>query len=368
MREIKLIALEDRKGNRKSPNWYIYDNSTGDDRRISTGCRIGEQDEKARTALAQYITNRNTTSTPQNAEEVLVAIALKNYWEEKGQYAIGANAEKFVAERLKKSTLYPLFVSQITQGKIDTHVREGEKKGLSLGTIRKDLEHLRAALNYEEGERRLLRAPKIKLPDRPPARERILSLEEIHKSLDFCKSDHIRNTILLMLNTGQRPNAIEKLTWFQVNFDKGIIEFPKGKVKQTKKRVRSVYMNELVYNLLKELYEKRTTEFVIEQVFKNKAGEVTKTRPAGCVKKGIKAVFLRMGIMDAGRYTLRHTFANLCDGDAATRTQIMGHTSTETTEWHYLKVNKDKHLNSLGQVGALFNFPQNFRKSENQAI
>lgn len=366
-----LIKLQDKSGNLKSNYWYIewWDVATGRNKRQTTGYKIGSQDAQAKTFFAQWMLEKEKP-VAKDPNELLIATALEDYWHEHGQHIESASSQKYVDARLKDSLFITLYASQITQGKINEYTRICQKKGLSNGTIRKDLEHLRAALNHEQREQRLLWVPKFKLPNRPNAREHLLSLDDIGNSLDFCKSEHVKNTIVLMLNTGQRPGVIEHLTWFQVDFKERVINFsaPGGRI--TNKRVRPVRMNEVVYELLLRLYEIRTTEFVIEQVFRNKKGQVTKTRPAGNIKKGIKAVFKRMGIdkKGMGRYTLRHTFANLCEADDKTRSDIMGHTDTETTQWHYLKANKQKQQAAMDQVGELFQTTQKLRNSENRGF
>lgn len=297
-----------------------------------------------------------------------MAQALKDYWDEHGKFQTGAKTEEFVKKRLEESEIIHLYVSQVTQGQINKLVRQAQEVGYSNGSIRKDLEHLRAALNHEVREQRLLYCPKFKLPERPKARERILSLDEIASAQEHTKSEHVENTIILMLNTGQRPAAVATLTWFQVDFQERIIHFQRNGRRISNKRIRPVRMNDVVFELLTHLYSIRTTEFVIEQVFKNKDGKVTKTRPAGNIRHGLKSAFKRAGIEDASRYTLRHTFANLCDTDDKTRSDIMGHTDTKTTDWHYLKSNKDKQQKAMDGVGKLFEkTTQKLRRSKNDA-
>lgn len=357
----ELIQLRDIAGNLKSPFWYIkyYD---GRSKRVSTGCRIGAQDHEANTALAAFTLERERP-TARGPDQLMTAQVLRDYWDEHAQFVVDKKREEACRERLLPS-LGPKFASNLTPAIISQYVRECESRGESNGTIRRDLEHLRAALNHEVKEQRLIYCPKIQLPSRPKARERILSIEEIGKMLNSNVSDHIRNTITLMLNTGQRPGVVSELTWFQVDFKERIINFSIPGKKQTNKRVRSVRMNAVVYELLKGLHKQRTTEFVIEQIFRNKSGDVTKTRPAGNIKKGIKSLFLKVGITEkgSGRYTLRHTFANLFEGEDKTRSDIMGHTDTTTTEWHYLKANKTKQQAALDGVGEIFKSAQKVRK------
>lgn len=332
----KLITLRDQEGNILSENWYIHYYDGERSRRISTGCKIGTQDHEANLALASFTLERERPSA-KNPDQLLITQALRDYYEEHGQYTVSAKKLLCHENRLKEHFLGQ-FVSQITPSIIAGYVRKCEERKESNGTIRRDLEHLNACLNHEVREQRLIYAPKFKLPPPPAPRERILSEEEITRLLRLSKpkAPTIENMrlyafLVLMLSGGQRPGTVEGLTWFQVDFEEGIIGYDKTGKKQTNKRVRPVPMSAYSREVLEWMHEHRVSEFVLG--WRKKAGTVRTAFTTLCRNAGIEGV---------GRYTLRHTFANRVVTDEKTRADLMGHTSVKTTRHHYIKTNMDK--------------------------
>lgn len=349
----RLEQLRDGDGLR-SPHWYIvyYDGKRS--RRISTGYRIGAEDTEAQVALAQFILERERPT--RKPDELLVAQALADYDKEHYQYSATAKGFSYHEKRLREH--FKGFVGNITQGSVNAYIRECQARGESNGTIRKDLEILKAALNHEVREQRLIYAPRFKLPPPPPPRDKILSSDEINRLLEACQSDHLKHFVEIMRHTGQRPGAVEQLKWFQVDFDDRIIHFDRTGKQQTNKRVRPVAMSHALYVLLKKLFKKKKTEYVLEYT-DIITGEV---RPAGCVKKGFKAACKRAGI-EGSRYTIRHTVLDRINdvADEKTASDIGGHTNTRTTRRNYIKSKMGKQREVLD--GLWGKSAQKLRKS-----
>lgn len=329
----KLIKLVDKKGNLKSPFWYIeyYD---GRGKRKSTGCEIGKGDHAANTALAAFTLERERP-TAREPDKLMVAQALKDYYEEHAQHVVSADRAGYCEARLMPF-FGNRFVAHVTPSLVNKYVRECQERKESNGTIRRDLEHLRAALNHEVSEQRLIYAPKFRLPPAPEPRERILTATEARRLIKECKTPHLKAFVQIMLLTGQRPGAVENLTWFQVDFKQRIIHFEKN-VKSTNKRARPIYINQELMVILKTLHKKKTIGHVLE--FKGK--------PCGNVKKSFARAVDRAKLQDVTRYTLRHTVINNLDDlqtDDKTIADIAGHTNSKTTNRHYIKskVSKQK--------------------------
>jgi integrase len=270
----------------------------------------------------------------------MIAQALKDYYQEHIQHtASKKNAPGY--EKKLKDFFGAQFVSDITQSRINQFVREWQAKGVSNGTIRRDLEHLQGALNHAEREQRLLYVPKWRKPPPPQPRERRLTKDEINLLLENCESDHTKDFIVLMLETKQRPGAIENLTWFQVDFKAGIIHFDRTGKQQTNKRVRPVAMSDTAYALLKRLHKIKQTEYVLEYTPIN----TVKPIPARCVRKSFERACQRAELKGVSRYTLRHTAIDELDdlnADDKTMSDIAGHTNTKTTRLHYIKTKIEK--------------------------
>ena len=338
----ELIKLRDKSGNLKSPYWYVQYYEGGRSKRISTRYCIGSQDAEASLALATFVVERSKP-VRRIPEEILVAHVLQDYYRDHAQFISTSDNAKRHNVRLEKF-FAGQHVSNITKGIIERYVRECRNEGRSDGTTRRELAHLTAALNHAHAEGRLTHVPKVKLPPSPPPRERVLSGEEITKLLDACVTSHVRAFVILALNTGQRPGAIETLRWEQVDFEERIIHFEKDGKRQTNKRARPVPMNAEVYSLLLELNAEADTECVLEYGGKT----------AGCTKRAFDRTCKKAGLVGVSRYTLRHTFGTslyLQGVHEKTIADLMGHTTAQTTTKHYLKSNTDilrKAVNSMG--------------------
>jgi len=343
----KLIKLTDKSGNLKSPNWYIYVNTGEGDCRVSTGHRIGEEDAEAQLFFHRYCLDLEKPIA-KDPGQLMLAQALKDYYEEHAQYTATAKHFKYHEKRL--NTGFPaMLVSQLTPSGVKKYVRDCQNQGESNGTVRRDLEVLQAALNHEVAEQRITHAPKIKKPEPPAPRDRYLTTEEVERLMAECTEDHLRSFCVLMFNTGQRPGAIENLKWFQVNFAEREIHFEHSS-KYKNKKARTVVMNNEVYNLLLKLFDRKQTEYVLERYFAKKQKSV----PAGCVKKSFAAAVKRAGLANVGRYTLRHTVLDRLNdvADEKTASDIGGHSNTRTTRQNYIKSKKEKQRTALDNLWA----------------
>jgi len=328
----ELVKLQDKHGNPKSDCWYIRYYADGRSQRRSTGYKIGSQNREATLYLASFILEREQPTTRQ-PEQLLIAQALRDYYEEKAQFSATKTNAKHHETRLI-NFFGNRFVSQITRSIIEKYIRECREAKRSDGTTRRELAQLNAALNHAQAEGRLTIVPKFKMPPAPPPRERVLDAVEVQKLLDACTTTHIRNFVILMLNTGQRPSAVENLKWQQVDFEKGILHFERDGKTQTNKRVRPLPMNEEITELLTKLKAEAQTDYVLEY----------KGNHAGCVKQAFARACEKAGLENVSRYTLRHTYGNYLYMQGVhekTIADLMGHTSAKTTSKHYIKSNMD---------------------------
>jgi integrase len=307
----RLAQLRDEDGYLKSPNWYIEYYAGGRSRRASTGHRIGEEDHEAQVALATFILERDRPRA-RELDSLTLAQALSDYYEEHAQFtATKGNAKRHEA---RLNTFFCGYtVANLTPSTIRKYVRDCQAEDRSNGTTRRELAHLSAALNHEVAEQRIMSAPRIVLPPPPPPRERILNQSEINRLLEACAAPHVRQFVEIMLATGQRPGAVESLTWHQVDFKERIIYFDKTVKKKTNKRTRPVPMTLSLHRLLKGMHHVRgDTGYVLEYAVTTREGEEI-VRPAGCVRKGFERAVTRAKLEGVSRYTLRHTYGNLLD-------------------------------------------------------
>lgn len=340
----RLEPLKDQAGNLISDNWYIVYFDGKRSRRLSTGYAIGAQDHEANLALSQFTLDREKP-TSREPDKLMVAQALKDYYEEAAQFVASAVNARSHESRLNKHFM-GYFVAQLTPAKIKEYVRTCDAEERSSGTTRREIAHLQAALNHEVAEQRMTYAPKLYMPEPPAPRERTVKPAEIKRLRKECaQTPHLLAFLEIMMETGQRPGAVERLTWFQVDFKKREINFHRAQRKNSKKRARIIPMSVYLYGLLKRMEKtKRDTGYVLEYVITRKDGSQS-VKPAGCVRKAFERACGRAKIKGVSRYTLRHTYGDTLDRagvDDRTISEIMGHTSVLTTRKHYLKTNMDR--------------------------
>jgi integrase len=257
----------------------------------------------------------------------MLAVALDDYYSERGQYLTTAdNCERHIG--VLKNHFHNQYVSHITPANVQSFVRARKESKIGNGTINRELAILSAALNHEVNEGRLLAAPRIKKLPAPSPRKRWLDEKEEKKLLAECKTPHLKAFAILALNTGQRPGAIENLTWFQVDMKERMIYFTRGVEAKENKGRADVAMNQDVYALLKKLNKEKKTSHVLEYM----------GNPAGCVKIAFRKACERAGLKGVSRYTLRHTVgAKLRRKGVAMEhiSELLGHKDTKITDKHY---------------------------------
>lgn len=114
------------------------------------------------------------------------------------------------------------------------------------GTIHRELGVLRAALQYCQGEGYLLSAPAVTLPEKPTARERWLTRDEVARLIRAARASvrgkHLARFILMGVYTGSRKEVILSLRFRPhahggwVNTDAGLLYRRAEGERETKKR------------------------------------------------------------------------------------------------------------------------------------
>ncbi|MBB4209430.1 tyrosine-type recombinase/integrase [Roseinatronobacter bogoriensis] len=88
---------------------------------------------------------------------------------------------------------------------------------VAVGTVRRELATLQAALNHCAREGYLLGAPKVTLPPKPGPRERWLTRKEVARLLRAAwrnpRAHHLARFILISIYTGTRKSAVLNLRW-----------------------------------------------------------------------------------------------------------------------------------------------------------
>ena len=173
-----------------------------------------------------------------------------------------------------------------------------------MGTVRRELGALRAAINHAFKNGRLTRTVAVELPERPPARERWLTRQEAAKLLRAARTPQARLYlplfILIGIYTDRRKEAILSLRWPQVDLKAKLINFEiEGRQRTNKKRGVVRIPDRLMPHLIRARHRGSDLGYVLHDHGKR----------IGDIKKGFAAACRRAGLEGVVPHTLRHTCA-----------------------------------------------------------
>lgn len=205
------------------------------------------------------------------------------------------------------------------------------KAGRKPATVRKELEVVRAAVNFSK-----IPGAVFELPPQPRPKSRFLSKDEARSLIRASrKVPHIRAFIVLSLTTAARQSALLELTWDRVDFRQGRITLSLGdSLDETRKRRASLPMNRRARMYLEALKRASTSDYVIDW-----GGHQVVS-----VKKGFRAAVARAGLSDLTPHVLRHTAASWMAMAGVPMLEIsryLGHSSVAVTERVYAKLHPD---------------------------
>ena len=213
--------------------FYIVWTERGRSRERSTGTPDRGQ---AQIALGEFLQQRDRRAGPRDPAAILVTDALNEYAQQRGPkiaaperiaYAVLALTDFFEGNS----------VADVTPQTCGRYV---EKRDRSVGTARRELGVLRAAINYAHRNGRLTRPVAVDLPERPEPRDRWLTRTEAARLIRAARTPQARLYlplfILIGLYTGRRKGAILSLRWPQVNLGARTINFEVAGRRTNKKR------------------------------------------------------------------------------------------------------------------------------------
>lgn len=228
-----------------------------------------------------------------------------------------------------KPTFAHLRPDQITRDLCRRYRDARYKQGRKPATVRKELEVVRAGLNFfKKGGQAV-----FELPPQPPPKDRFLSKEEARRLLKAARRfSHVRAFIALSLATGARQSALLELTWDRVDFRRRTISLALNDAQdEQRKRRATVPMTNRAYRYLRVLHRARTCDYVIEWG----------SHRVRSVKKGFAAAAERAGLEGVTPHILRHTAASwMAEADVPMFdiSRYLGHSDTRITERRYAKL------------------------------
>lgn len=326
---------------RERSGYYIFWSDKGVTRKRSTGTADSRE---AETHLADFLRQREIANRPASAaspENYTVATALDLY---------GNLHAPHVADPARIAyAMVPLLdfwgdqaVQSITKQSCRNYA---SWRSRSVGTVRRELVTLRAALNFAKSEGRLATVPHVELPANPLGKDRWLTTDEAARLLNAARTGrgdvrlYLPLFIVLALYTGARLGAILNLRWSQIDLDGQRIYFRSANERQTAKR--KVHGQPIPRRLLTflRLAKRRGSDigFVV-----NIDGHQIKDIGGGWDgdpnKRGngsFGAACKRAGLIDVSPHTLRHTCGTWMSQRGVPLHLIggwLGHKDTRTTE------------------------------------
>lgn len=299
--------------------WEIIWYEAGQRKRKSTGCSERAEADKELTKYKERAAKRTTSR--------LIDDVLADYQEEHAPHT--ARPQDIANCVLNLAPFFgDLSVEEVTKAKCQEYARrrktklmpDGTSKTISDASIRKDLEILRAALNHDHAEGRCPASFYVWMPQKPEGRERWLTRKEAADLLRAAKKQsqsawYLRWFILLSLYSGQRRDAVLKLTWDRVDLEHGTINWQYGK-KTNKRRPRQP-MSDALWSFMRYL-----RPYGIKYVL-HRNGE-----PLARVNKGLDVAYSEAGIANASPHTLKHTALTWMMQSGADAWSVAGFTGT----------------------------------------
>lgn len=281
----------------KRGGWYITWTERGRSRERSCGTA---DREKAHAFFGEWLNASAKRGGPVDPSAVYVTDLLTDYAAARDGKLAAPKRLGYAIEALSKYW-EGRAASDITP---QTCTRYSNERGVSPGTIRRELGVLRAAVHYAYRYGRITRSVPVELPPPPEARDRWLTRREAAAIIRAARTPQARLYmplfILIGLYMGRRSEAILSLRWHQVDLVAGRINFETpGKVKTKKRRGVAPIPRRLLPHLRRARRRGTDLGFVIHEHGK----------PLGKLYKGFKAACSRAGLAGVSPHTLRHTAA-----------------------------------------------------------
>jgi integrase len=221
-----------------------------------------------------------------------------------------------------------LQLNEISKSKMQDYL-ESRFKETSIYAARKDLINLKAAFNIAVEDKHILINPckgikQFKIPEKQPL---FISKAEYETLCNTIDDKEFKDFVIIAANTGMRLMELFTLRWEQVNLVDRIILLDNHEHITKSKRIRSIPMNDTVYDVLKNRFQAHS-DFIVFNYFT--------TSTDSKISHKFKMYVLKAGINPKYHFhTLRHTFASWLIQSGVNIylvSKLLGHANIKTTE------------------------------------
>lgn len=219
--------------------------------------------EDAIAALDAYAEEQRSKQKGQQPSDALAAAHIVNYWKERGRKLVnndqtGRSLRTFLAFLMQDEVgvqavitdLTPALFERFREWRMGPHAFSLEwfgetfdytsTKGVSGATVQRNINDVRAAVNFAVAEMRIPMAPKIKDVDpryKSPPRERVLTIDEMARIAWYASHNKdLFRFVALQFATAIRPTPALKFDPRQYDERTGLIDQQPEASPQTKKR------------------------------------------------------------------------------------------------------------------------------------
>jgi integrase len=261
---------------------------------------LGTPDEaQASVRFGFWLTEQDTPGA--DADRRTVGELLDLYWQEHAQpHAADSTRIEYALPPLRKH----FGLMRPTEIKPATVNRYVAWRGKAPGTVRRELTVLIACLNHARKRGDLIQVPHVPLPAAPPPRDRWLTSTEIDRLLALAEKrrrdpkrlSRVERFCWIALEAPARRRSIERLSWPQVDLERGIIDFRTPGRTQTSKRQVPVPISDRLLPVLQRAREERQNDLWVLDC-------------SGSVRKAFEALAKAAGLEDVTPHDLRRTAA-----------------------------------------------------------
>lgn len=231
------LKLRDYRG---AKVWVIKDGK----RDVRTGCFAADI-ERAEAKLQAYIIQKHQPAASKDPEAIPCADILTYYALHKVPTISNARNEVYLIDALSRFW-GAKYLFDVDKPNCRAYATQRLSEGVTGGTARRELETLKAAVNFFLEEKKLSYKPSFEFPEKADPRLRWLRRSEAAKFIHAARrrgNHHIARIILIGIYTGTRVGAIRQMRWVPsvdtgyFDLEHGIM-YRKGHMERTTKKRR----------------------------------------------------------------------------------------------------------------------------------